>query len=397
MMTAIAERIPNLEGVKTQDAPLFATAMPTLWPHMLLPRAKQKEMPYPFDQPNVRYFYLARNGVYELAHLLGLSGQEVLFPAYFQGVELEALLAAGVHLRFFPVHEKMQVNASEVEAMIGPQTRAIYMIHYAGFPGPVEELSEVCRKRNLFLIEDCALALLSRLGDKPLGSIGDAAVYCIYKMMAAPHGAAMVVRGGAADLPKGESPSLISLASYVAKSVLLNLETRGSAVGRMLRRAAASWGDAALRAAHTAREPVATLQFDLSRVKLAMSDFTHTALNAQDFSGIVENRRRNYTYLLDRLHALSPPVFGALPKGVCPLFYPFQIREKQEAQRRLRARGVEALDFWHWSHPVLPEGLFPVVDELRQTVLWVPCHQDLTPAAISRVADAVQEVVEEMP
>jgi perosamine synthetase len=397
-MAAIAEHIKPLSR---RQEPLFATALPTLWPRMLWPRARPAAMPFPLNQPGAHYFYLGRSGVYEIARRLGLRGQEVLFPAYFQGVELEALLAAGVRPRFFPVHERMQVDAAEVAALIGPETRAIYLIHYAGFPGPVAELSAVCRERGLLLIEDCALALLSRLGDQPLGSFGDAAVYCFYKMLPTLHGAAVVLRvrefsfWARSTLPRGAAPSLVSVASYAVKSLLLNLEARGNTLGRWLRRAALSWGDRVLSAAGATREPVGALQFDLAQIELAMSGCVDVVLRAQDFDGIITRRRRNYAQLAQRLRHLSPPVFTELPPGVCPLFYPFRIANKQAAQDRLRGRGVEAIDFWRWPHPALPVGTFPAVDDLRRTVLWLPCHQDLSPDTVDRVADAVCAVVEE--
>lgn len=44
--------------------------------------------------------------------------------SHFHGVELEALLAAGVHPRFYPVHLGMQVNAEEVCCRITSETAA---------------------------------------------------------------------------------------------------------------------------------------------------------------------------------------------------------------------------------------------------------------------------------
>jgi dTDP-4-amino-4,6-dideoxygalactose transaminase len=58
---------------------------------------------------------------------------------------------------------------------------------------------------------------------------------------------------------------------------------------------------------------------------------------------------------------------------------------------------VEAIDFWGLGHPVVPPGQFPEADELRRSVIEIPCHQDLTPATIDRVATTVREVLEEVP
>jgi len=371
--------------------------MPTLWPQMMLPWVRREALPYPFEEPGAHYLYSTRNGIYTVARMMGLAGQEVLFPAYFCGVELDALLAAGVRPRFFPVHGRMRIDPDEVAAQIGPETKAIYLIHYAGFPGPVEELKELCRNRGLRLIEDCALALLSCLGAKPLGSFGEAAVFCLYKTLPAPNGGVVLLRGGEpVNWLEGQRPSLTSLAARLVPSLLMNLEMRGSAGGRLLRQGVVGLGKAAVHTAGTERVGVGTQEFDPSHVGLGMSDCSRVVLKAQDFPAITGKRRNNYSHLLERLRGLSTPIFGELPPGVCPLFYPLQVRNKKAVHAELMARGVEAINFWSLHHPLLPPGVFPEVDELRQTVLWLPCHQDLTESAIDRLAAVMHEVVREV-
>src|SRR6058998_2203465 len=146
-----------------QQARFFATPYPPLRLQMAWPRGWRGSPPFPFDNPSLHYYYQARNGIYELARLWNLADQEILFPAYFHGVEIESLLAAGAKLRFYPVHAGMRVDFADIRSRLSPKTRAVYMIHYLGFPGPVEQVSELCRERGIPLIEECALALLSRL------------------------------------------------------------------------------------------------------------------------------------------------------------------------------------------------------------------------------------------
>ena len=396
-MEATAKRLPRDGRVKQGAAALFAPAIPTLTPQMLLPRKRRAAAPFPFDDPATHWFYFARNGIYSLARLWGLAGREVLFPAYFHGVELEALLEAGVRPKFFPVHERMRVDPAEVIERIGPDTKAVYLIHYLGFPGPVEELAEACRERNVLLIEDCALSLLSSSGEKPLGSTGDASVFCLYKTLPVPNGGAVVLRRGPPlGLPTGAPPPLASTAAPILSSLLQTLEIHGGMAGRLVRSAVRAVGNAASRAARAERVPTGTQHFDRAHVGLSMSGISHVIAEAQDFAGIVERRRRNYFHLLGRLRGVSPPVFGELPPGVCPLFYPLQIRDKQAMLARLAARGIEAIDFWRVGHPALPPGSFPEVDRLRQTILEIPCHQDLSPATVDRIAAAVAEAAEEV-
>lgn len=362
---------------------------PTLWPHMLRRAASIAALPFPFSEPATRYYALARYGIYDIARAFELEGREVLFPAYFHSVELDALLAAGVRPRFYPVHEKMQVDIDEVARLVEPQTAAIYVIHYGGFPGPVAELADLCRARGIRLIEDAALALLSRLGDRPLGSFGDAAIFCLYKTVPVPTGGAVLLPGGwpASTVLPRPFP-VLKAGTRAANLILLNLEMRGIAGARQLGEVARLLGRRIRRGAspHTLA-PGAT--FDRRWIGMGVGPFVRRILPNQDYGMIVQVRRRNYQRLKERLSAALPPIFSDLPVGVCPLFYPFQSRSREPLLQLLRSRGLSIGEFWPEQHPAIPVGAFPEVDAIRQTALWLPCHQDLTDAAIDWMASVV--------
>ncbi len=377
-----------------QEAKPFAPASPTLSPQMILPRFRTGHLPFPFNDQWIQYFYLGRNAVYALARYLGLARQELLFPAYFEGVELEALLCAGVGLRYYPVREQMRVHASEVASQIGPHTRGIYVIHYLGFPGPLEELCELCRQRGLLLIEDCALALLSRLGERPLGSFGDAAIFSIHKTLPVPNGGALVLhRNPLPPIVECRTPSLVSTIAHTASSLSLHFELRGRKWAKWFLQCMKTLGKRASVTVGTRPVPLGTYHFEKSHADLGMSRLSRLVIAAQDFSSIVRQRRHNYLQLLNRLGDLAPPVFHSLSPGVCPLFYALEVEQRGLAVQRLLARGVEAVSFWSQEHPALPKSMFPEVERLRRTVMALPCHQDLDSQAIDRMADQVREVV----
>ena len=97
-------------------------------------------------------------------------------------------------------------------------------------------------------------------------------------------------------------------------------------------------------------------------------------------------RRRNYFLLLGRLRDRVPPVFGELPAGACPLFYPLLCEDKAAVAARLAARRIEAVDFWREGHPLCPAGEFPEAEALRRRVLELPVHQDLAPEDMAHLA-----------
>jgi dTDP-4-amino-4,6-dideoxygalactose transaminase len=333
---------------------------------------------------------MGRNGIYRLAQVWNLRDQEIVMPAYFHGVEVDTLLAAGARLRFYPVDANMRVRTEDVVALLSPGTRAVYVIHYLGFPGPVEELSEICRKRGLLLIEDCALALLSQLDDKPLGSIGDASVFSLHKTLPLPHGGALVMRNSKALIrDETKRPPLASTLAYTASALWRDLEFEGGFVHNLLRKAKSSSRKVS---GSIGVIPVGGERFDLARAHLNVSRLTQWVMANQNYDTIVERRRRNYTHLLDRLRRISPPVFDGLSPGVCPLFYPLRVRNKPEMLKWLFERGVDAINFWSTQPPFVPAGAFPEVECLRRTILELPCHQDLSLKEMDWIADQVCEL-----
>lgn len=378
----------------------FVPSLPTLWPGMLLPRAGRRdgrEGVFPFDSPSASYYYFSRNALWEAIKLLGLSGGEVVVPAYHHGVEIETLMAAGVKPVYYPVGRDWDVNPADVEALIGPDTRALYLIHFAGFPGPTRQMRALADHYKLPLIEDCALSLLSSEGSSPLGSTGDVAFYSIYKMLPVPNGGLIVLNGKlagrAAELGQVEAPPFTSMVSHILSSLLQNVEFRGGKAGRLVRRGVRRLGKRTVETAGIERVTTGSDHFNPEDADLGMSSASHNVLAAQDMTRIIEVRRRNYRYLLRQLRDVGQPLMPHLGKGVCPLFYPMIVRDKEEVVWKLEAVGIEAIDFWHYFHPSCDPQQFPDTAWLREHVLEVPCHQDLTPGRMAYVARMVREVV----
>ncbi len=383
--------VPQAIGGATRLIP----SLPTLWPHMLLPNAnvRAESLPPPFGIRSARYWYFARNAVWHAANLFDLAGSEMLMPAYFHGVEVDALRAAGVHLVWVRVDRRMQLDLADARAKCTPRTRAIYAIHYAGFPQDLDGLSDLCRERGLFLLEDCALSLLSSHRGRWLGTVGDAAIFCLYKTLPVPNGGALVVKDrDLAFLSASHAPTLLTTASHAASQLMANLELRAGAWTTPLRtglREAARW---MARQRGAVRVSTGTQRFEVGNADLGMSALSDQIIRGLDLAAIVQRRRRNYQRLAAAFEGSS---FNRdLSDGVCPLFVPLETLDKSRVLARLLARGISAIDFWRTPHPHGPAlGTFPEVDALRETVLELPCHQDLEDEDIDRMIVEVRAAV----
>ncbi len=72
------------------------------------------------------------------------------------------------------------IDASKIEAAISPKTKAIMLAHTLGNPYNLETITALCKKHNLWLIEDCCDALGSTYDGKMVGTFGDIGTVSFY-------------------------------------------------------------------------------------------------------------------------------------------------------------------------------------------------------------------------
>lgn len=72
------------------------------------------------------------------------------------------------------------IDASKLEAAVGPKTKAIMLAHSLGNPFNVDVVTAVCKKHDLWLVEDCCDALGATYNGQLVGSFGDIATLSFY-------------------------------------------------------------------------------------------------------------------------------------------------------------------------------------------------------------------------
>jgi CDP-6-deoxy-D-xylo-4-hexulose-3-dehydrase len=72
------------------------------------------------------------------------------------------------------------VNDEKLREAVGPRTRAIMMAHTLGNPMNLRLIQELCKKHELYFIEDCCDALGGTYEGQPLGSFGDLSTLSFY-------------------------------------------------------------------------------------------------------------------------------------------------------------------------------------------------------------------------
>jgi CDP-6-deoxy-D-xylo-4-hexulose-3-dehydrase len=72
------------------------------------------------------------------------------------------------------------IDASLIEAAIGPRTKAIMLAHSLGNPFNLDVVTDLCRRHGLWLVEDCCDALGATYKGQKVGTFGDIGTLSFY-------------------------------------------------------------------------------------------------------------------------------------------------------------------------------------------------------------------------
>lgn len=109
-------------------------------------------------------------------------GDEVIMPSFTFVSTANAVALRGAVPVFVDIDpETLNIDPARIEAAITPNTRAIFAVHYAGFPADMDALAQIARAHDLLLVEDAAQALGSTYKGRLAGSLGDMAAFSFHE------------------------------------------------------------------------------------------------------------------------------------------------------------------------------------------------------------------------
>lgn len=137
------------------------------------------------DFSGLRHCSLVNNGTTALQcalSCLGLvPGDEVILPALGYMAAANVSILMGLTPVFADVDiNDLNMSVKSLKRLITAKTRCVVFIHNYGNSSRIEEIARVCQDSNLFLIEDCAEAVGTKVNGKHVGSFGDLATFSLH-------------------------------------------------------------------------------------------------------------------------------------------------------------------------------------------------------------------------
>jgi len=126
---------------------------------------------------------------------LGIGpGDEVILPAWTWHSCYSAIVLAGGLPVFAEIDDSFNLDPTDIEHRITPQTKAIIAVHLQGNPCDMDQILAIARKHKLRVLEDAAQSVGASYKGRKLGSIGDIGIYSLQlnKTITAGEGGAVV-------------------------------------------------------------------------------------------------------------------------------------------------------------------------------------------------------------
>ena len=108
------------------------------------------------------------------------NGDEVITTPVSAMATTLAIIAVGAKPVFVDVDDNGLINTKLIESSITPNTKAVIPVHLYGNAVSPKSLDSICKKHNLYLIEDAAQAHGSSSNGKKLGTFGDIGCFSFY-------------------------------------------------------------------------------------------------------------------------------------------------------------------------------------------------------------------------
>ncbi len=339
----------------------------------------------------------ARAGIVTAIRAIGLKpGARIGVPLYCCSVVFKAIEAAGCKSRFIDVESgTFCMSATDLNAK-GSQINAIIAVHMYGNTCDVTRLQNAAP--GMPVIEDCALSLGSKVGDRTTGSLGDIAVFSFRsgKYLSVGQGGALFsgnnsVRSKAAKLvSKLPVPGPVDELAHVAKTYLRSCLRSRPFYGLM---GYALWEAYNRRAQFSEKSPVAMSQ-------IYQTDLGLTKKRLGRLDSMVNVQRSNADYFLRNLRA-DPSALCHEPAGAFYNRYQFPLTLPSQNDRDfladyLHRRQIDTAkpldDIVHVARTCFGyDGDCPMAEKLSKQVLIIPSYYSLGKRQVERIARCVND------
>jgi dTDP-4-amino-4,6-dideoxygalactose transaminase len=303
-------------------------------------------------------------------------GDEVVVPSLNFVAAANTITHTGARPVFCDVlgAADLTMDPADVEAAIGPKTRAILVMHYGGHPCHMDALLELAERHGLAVIEDAAHAPAGEFRGRACGTLGSVGCFSFFSNK---------------NLPVGEGGMVVTEDDALAERIRLFRSHGMTTLTWDRHRGHASSYDVVLQGFN--------YRVDELRAAIGLVELARLRERNQARGTIVER----YRSALDGVAGISMP-FATRPEVLATHHLAVIVlpegKARHEVQSALAARGVQTSVHYPPIHMFSAykdqeQRSLPVTEALAERLLTLPLFPHMTDAQVSTVVDAVLAAV----
>ncbi len=300
-------------------------------------------------------------------------GDEVIVPSFTFIATVTPLLWIGAKPVFADIKsiENPNICAETVEPLITRRTKAVVFVHYAGFTDGIDEIRNLCREKNLILIEDASHAHGSKAGNRFAGTFGRIGAFSLFANK---------------NLAVGEGGMIITDDEVIfRKARLLRSHGMTKLAWDKFRGSSDEYDVVELGYNYRMNE----LQAALGRVQLSKLDKAN------------ERRRKLvalYREELDGYVVIPFKDFESSANYIFPIMLPEEVN-RRDASKYLRKKGIQTSHHYKPVHLFslmrrtlgTVEGMLPRTEEAGRRELTLPLYPTMTEDDVLYVVDVLKQ------
>lgn len=291
------------------------------------------------------------------------KNDEIIFPVNVYPTAFPVCLSGAKPIPV-DVDENGQMDPKTLKQKINQNTRVIVLVHLYGLVGKIDEITELIKGKNIFLVEDCAQAFGSSYNGKPVGTFGNISCFSFYPTK----NISTLGDGGAL---------------WTKHKKLYNFFLKAKSYGETQRYFSE------ILAGHSR---IPEIQAGIINVflKQKKNDFTRRKEIAKYYKRqLAEISLNGYIRVLD----------SDIKSDHIPHLFVIEAQERDHLREHLKRRNIPTLIHYPYPIHLLPSfrflgnklGDFPIAEKLSRGIISLPFHQYLTYKSVDYIVKAIKE------
>jgi len=312
-------------------------------------------------------------------------GTEVICPSLTFVATANAALTTGADVVLADIvgPEDLTVDPADIERKITPRTKAIAVVHYAGYACDMDAILEIANKHGLAVIEDAAHAPLATYKGRALGTLGDVGCYSFFSNK---------------NLSTGEGGAIVGRTEELQKKLKL-MRSHGMTTLTLERHKGHAFSyDVVLPGQNYRIDEIRSAIGLVQLGRLAEGNLMRKRLVGRYHEKLAQNERIGLPF-----HGFEAAGIGESAYHIMPVLLP-EGAPREAVMKAMKARGIQTSVHYPPIHSFSFHGQTPLVrceglsktDNVAPRELTLPLFPRMTEAQVDEVCAALGESLAEV-